>query len=93
MIVTLVDTPALLAQCVADISRGQDLAVDLEGVNLCRKGTLCLLQIMRRFSDTIWVVDITVLGHAAFRTTHQGTSLKAVLESRSITKVSRRQRH
>ena len=87
-IVTLVDTPALLAECNADISKGQDLAVDLEGVDLCREGTLCLLQVLRRDSNTIWVVDVTVLGDEAFQSVAGGTSLKSILESQTITKVS-----
>jgi exonuclease 3'-5' domain-containing protein 1 len=86
--VVLVDTPALLEECIADVSSGRSLAVDLEGVDLCRQGTLCLLQVLREGGKDIWVVDVTVLGQAAFEpVVSGGQSLKGVLEDGSIVKA------
>merc|ERR1719414_1410912 len=65
------------------------LAVDFEGVKLCRHGALCLVQIT--CSDDprlVYVLDVHVLGKRAFALqTPQGTSMKGVLEEQLIRKV------
>lgn len=68
---------------------GAALAVDFEGVKLCRHGALCLVQIT--CSDDprlVYVLDVHVLGKAAFTVqTPRGTSMKGVLEEQGIRKV------
>ncbi|KAH9478240.1 piRNA biogenesis protein EXD1 [Psilocybe cubensis] len=88
--ITLVDDLLKLDTCLADISSlgTTKLAVDLEGVDLCRHGKVSLLQILSYHSNIIWIIDITVLGKAAFdHTTAYGSSLRGVLESQGIVKV------
>ncbi|KAK4689651.1 hypothetical protein P7C73_g444, partial [Tremellales sp. Uapishka_1] len=87
--IVLVDDLPVLDMCIQDTSLGQPLAVDLEGVDLCRNGSICLVQLMREGSDTIWVVDVVVLGAEAFdHVDTDGRCLKAVLEDAKIVKVS-----
>jgi len=65
------------------------LAVDFEGVKLCRHGALCLVQ-MTCSDDPqlVYVLDVHVLGKRAFTMqTPQGTSMKALLEEQNIRKV------
>lgn len=65
------------------------VAVDFEGVKLCRHGVLCLVQMT--ISDNprlVYVLDVHVLGRGAFTLlSPRGMSVKAVLENESITKV------
>mmetsp|Transcript_15614 Transcript_15614/g.46817 ORF Transcript_15614/g.46817 Transcript_15614/m.46817 type:complete len:500 (-) Transcript_15614:107-1606(-) len=65
------------------------LAVDFEGVKLCRHGALCLVQ-MTCSDDPrlVYVLDVHVLGRRAFTMqTPQGTSMKGLLEEQHIRKV------
>jgi len=65
------------------------IAVDFEGVKLCRHGALCLVQIT--LSDDprlVYVLDVHVLGKRAFAfQSPQGTCMKGVLEEQQIRKV------
>jgi hypothetical protein len=65
------------------------LAVDFEGVKLCRHGALCLVQMTCSDDPTlVYVLDIYVLGRRAFLLeTANGTSMKGLLENESIRKV------
>lgn len=64
------------------------LFLDLEGVNLCRHGTISLISIFVKPEDCVYLVDVHTLQSAAFTTaTSDGTTLKSVLESPDITKV------
>ncbi|KAJ7779269.1 ribonuclease H-like domain-containing protein [Mycena metata] len=84
----LVDTLPLLHSCLAALANTTSLAVDLEGVALCRSGTLCLVQLKASGSDVIWLIDVVVLGASAFEESGPGgKSLKRVLESRSVKKI------
>ncbi|KAJ7931301.1 ribonuclease H-like domain-containing protein [Mycena leptocephala] len=84
----LVDTVPLLHSCLAALENTPSLAVDLEGVALCRSGTLCLMQLKALGSDTIWLIDIVVLRATAFEEIGaSGQSLKSILESRSVKKL------
>ncbi|KAF9528395.1 ribonuclease H-like domain-containing protein [Crepidotus variabilis] len=88
--IQLVDTTVLLDSCLLDITSlsTTKLAVDLEGVNLCRDGTISLLQILSVASQTIWIIDVTVLGVLAFSHSNlNGDTLKSVLEGSQVTKV------
>ena len=70
-----------LPECTAAtlaLQRQPEIAVDIEGVNLCRNGILSLLQIAD--PDTVHIFDITQLGAAAFST----GGLRALLESPNL---------
>jgi exonuclease 3'-5' domain-containing protein 1 len=65
-----------------------NLYVDLEGNNLSRNGTLSIITILVEPRHTVHLVNVDVLGKAAFTTTStKGATLKQILESKSITKV------
>ncbi|KAF9479765.1 hypothetical protein BDN70DRAFT_932292 [Pholiota conissans] len=91
--VTLVDTTDLLETCVADLASAQlrkdfTLSVDLEGVELCRSGRVCTLQITSNHSKVIWIVDVVVLGRIAFEhRTLAGHSLRSILQSGTTKKL------
>ncbi|KAJ6551233.1 ribonuclease H-like domain-containing protein [Mycena capillaripes] len=86
--IILVDTVPLLQSCLAGLANTTSLAIDLEGVALCRSGSLCIMQLKAAESDTIWLVDIVVLSTSAFEVTGaNGQSLKSILESRSVKKL------
>lgn len=65
------------------------LAVDFEGVKLCRDGALCLMQLTSSDDPTlVYVLDVHTLGHRAFTLqTPRGTSMKGLLEDQEIRKV------
>ena len=96
--IQLADTLSDVEACVTDIcsypSPGSDIqqpctiAVDLEGVQLSRKGRVSLVQLKANHSRVIWLLDITVLGGEAF--THPdvgGVTVKHILESSAFRKV------
>lgn len=92
--ITLVDTVSLLHECLADVSPPElppshSIAIDLEGVNLCRHGKLSIMQLMAANSSTVWLVDVTTLGSKAFEEADErGVSLRTVLEGTDIQKVT-----
>lgn len=63
--------------------------IDLEGVNLSRRGTISILQIHIRTTGQNYLVDVKTLEEAAFSTKGRSTSdtLTSILESASIPKV------
>ncbi|KAF9558293.1 hypothetical protein CPC08DRAFT_709743 [Agrocybe pediades] len=88
----LVDTIPLLESCIKDVTdpKNTKLAVDLEGVDLSRNGRVSIIQLFAKNSDTIWLVDVTVLGRLAFEhkaASTNGCSLKDVLQSKNIVKI------
>jgi len=86
----LVDTLDLLDLCLNDITSKSvsRLAVDLEGIDLSRNGTISLIQIISNSSTSVWVVDVFTLGAEAFSHTNpQGQSLKSVLEDSETMKI------
>ena len=91
--ITLVDTTSLLDDCIANISGTLEkpvakLAIDLEGIALSRLGRISLVQIIADKSDTIWVIDVTVLGELTFdHVDPEGRSLRLILESSATQKV------
>ena len=91
----LVDSLPLLGTCLAEISpllvpsQGISLAVDIEGVGLCRYGRVSVMQIMSNLSGKVWLIDVTVLGREAFDYTDpDGRSLRGILEGEDIRKAS-----
>ena len=91
--VVLADTTALIDLCLADISpvtgvQPGKLALDLEGVELCRYGRVSIVQIYADTSNVIWLVDITTLGRVAFdHKDAYGQSLREVLQNPRTKKV------
>lgn len=91
--IILVDTTSLLDDCIADLSGTLEspvvkLAIDLEGIKLSRIGRMSLVQIIADKSDTIWVIDVTVLGALTFdHVDPEGRSLRLILESSATQKV------
>ncbi len=90
----LVNTVELLHDCLADISpipvpiQANYLAVDIEGVNLCRRGRICIVQLQSSLSQVVWLVDVTVLGAQAFdEVDKEGRSLRSILQRPDIQKV------
>merc|ERR1712048_1146018 len=58
-----------------------ELAVDIEGVRLSRRGEICIVQVANKTKD-VFLFDVTTLGNAAF-----SNGLKEVLESETVTKL------
>ncbi|KAH8669141.1 ribonuclease H-like domain-containing protein [Xylariales sp. PMI_506] len=88
----LADTTSAIVDMVKVIqsgtASGQSLFLDLEGVNLCRYGTISIVTIFIEAVNRVYLVDVHALGTMAFNTaTDEATSLKTILESPSITKV------
>jgi hypothetical protein len=65
------------------------LAVDFEGVKLCRSGELCLAQFtIGNDPCSVYVVDVYKLGKGAFQVTSpRNTSLHSVLEDQQVRKI------
>ena len=78
--VVIVDQAQACARYVKDLLRdGEPSAIDAEGVNLCRSGELCLLQVAPR-SGPIFMFDMCKLGQMAFSTGRLKESPSGVLE-------------
>lgn len=77
-----VDDPGELAKiCSALLLSGEDVAVDFEGVDLCRHGELCIAQLATK--ENVWIVDVHTMGEKAF----DDGRLRELLESRSVMKI------
>lgn len=64
------------------------IAVDIEGVRLCREGKVSIVQLLKEGGDTIWLLDVTTLGNIAFEHEDgEGRSIKKILESADIVKL------
>lgn len=64
------------------------LYIDLEGNNLCRYGTVSIMQVFVAPHNHVYLLDITALGEKAFSTeTGDCMTLRSVLESSSIPKA------
>ncbi|RMZ75733.1 hypothetical protein DV737_g5136, partial [Chaetothyriales sp. CBS 132003] len=80
----------LLAHIVERVreEKNQLVFVDLEGVNLGRLGAVAIMQLLVPPSPIVYLIDVHVLGAKAFEvSTDDATSLKSVLESKTIFKV------
>lgn len=90
----LADTITLINDLLADLlphvfnPRAITLAVDLEGIKLCRNGKISVVQIMSNVSEVVWLVDVTTLGSQAFdHVDPYGRTLRMILEDTGIKKV------
>ena len=91
---TIVDTASSLSAAicsfnVVSVTAKPILYVDIEGINLSRHGSISIIQIYQSEEDHVYLVDVHGLGAAAFTTKSSdgSTTVKAVLENRSIAKA------
>jgi exonuclease 3'-5' domain-containing protein 1 len=79
----VLDTVEALASFVTKlIDDGKAVAVDFEGVDICRHGELCIVQLAQLDGETV-LVDICALGERAFT----DGRLKELFESESVMKI------
>lgn len=80
---------ALCSLNVVSTTAKPTLYVDLEGINLCRHGSISIIQIYQCEQDHVYLIDVHRLGASAFTITSNdgSTTLKSVLENRSIAKA------
>jgi hypothetical protein len=85
----LYELSKLKHMCNIDPSYSAAVAVDLEGLKLCRHGPIALAQLcLSSDLHTTYVIDITRLGYHAFNTcTFDGVSLRRVFQDPAIKKV------
>eukprot|EP00930_Biecheleria_cincta_P030460 TRINITY_DN21102_c0_g2_i2.p1 TRINITY_DN21102_c0_g2~~TRINITY_DN21102_c0_g2_i2.p1 ORF type:complete len:332 (-),score=69.35 TRINITY_DN21102_c0_g2_i2:115-1110(-) len=79
----VVDTVQLCQAAVAELFREKEVAVDIEGVELGRRGEICLIQITGASSDIVYLFDIFVLRDKTFG---EG-GLKKLLETEEVAKL------
>ena len=95
---TLVDSASAMATLLATIrplaalpSQRPLLYIDLEGEDLSRNGTIAIMQLKVHSIDQVYLVDVEVLGAAAFSTPASNDdnnfTMKTVLESADIWKI------
>ena len=83
--VVLLDTVETCRAAVTDLLiAGEDVAMDIEGVNLCRAGQVCVVQLARRDPALpVLLIDVSTLGQTAF---DEGR-LRDLLESKAVVKL------
>jgi exonuclease 3'-5' domain-containing protein 1 len=95
--VSMIDTPRLVSELVDLLvlittpqSNMPSMYIDLEGVNLCREGSVSILslQVYSTAAKGIFLIDVHTLGAASFNTAGlKNRTLKHILEDPSISKV------
>lgn len=88
----VIDTTSSMAGVIDSLERlpisPPSLYIDLEGIYLCRHGSLSILQIYVLPTRKTYLIDVHILGASAFSTPGEnGNTLKTILESSSIPKV------
>ena len=84
MSVSLIDTAAACKEVVAKLLNESEVACDLEGVDLSRRGKVSILQLAPRSDPSqVYLIDITTLQQDAF----VSGDLSKLLESESVLKV------
>lgn len=64
------------------------LYLDIEGVDLCRHGSISIIQIFVSPTSHVFLIDVFVLQEKAFCTSNRsGTNLRSILESAQVPKV------
>lgn len=87
-----IDTPTKLCSVLDSIynlpTNPPSLYIDLEGDNLCRHGTISILQLFNSSTEQTYLIDIHTLADKAFTTRGKnGSTLTDILESSMIPKV------
>jgi exonuclease 3'-5' domain-containing protein 1 len=59
-------TEACSALSARIVSTPTSIALDIEGVDLCREGEVCIIQVHVANEQTTYLIDITTMGSAAF---------------------------
>lgn len=88
----LIDTSEAVAFLVSTLSslpaHPPSIYVDLEGVELSRRGTISILQLFILPTNRTFLIDVHSLGEAAFTTpSSNGQTLKTILESEDVPKA------
>lgn len=88
----VIDTPTAMVEVINSLedlpTSPPSLYIDLEGINLCRHGSLSILQIYVLSTQKTYLIDVHVLGSKAFSTPGKNkTTLKTIFESPNIPKV------
>ncbi|KAK6339254.1 hypothetical protein TWF718_008676 [Orbilia javanica] len=88
---TFVDTVEGISTLLSSVPRGPvpgpSIFIDLEGVNLCRDGSISILQLFISTIPHIYIIDIHTLGNLAFTTpsaTDESVTLKSILEDPGV---------
>ena len=89
---SIVDTPegmTTFLDSLADLpTNPPSLYLDLEGIDLCRHGSISILETLVLPQNHVYLIDIHVLRELAFTTqSSTGQTFKSILESASIPKV------
>ncbi|XP_066934835.1 piRNA biogenesis protein EXD1-like [Clytia hemisphaerica] len=71
-----------LREACNHLKNAKELAVDCEGVELGRDGKMTLIQLLSDDEDTVFLIDVLVLGEDAFK-----YGLKEILESTEVVKL------
>jgi hypothetical protein len=88
-----VDTVQGLMDMLDDIPLLKDhearLCLDLEGDNLCRHGTIAIIQLFIPTMDRVFLIDVHTMGKRTFDVcaSDGDTALKTVVEDVKITKI------
>lgn len=89
--IQLIDTFGALLQLLQTMESTSKkvIAMDFEGMKLCRHGALCLIQVcLQDDPHMVYVIDTFLLGRRCFSVaTKNETSLKTILEDENYTKV------
>lgn len=90
----LIDTEAKVTKFVNEVINvptGADqpiLYCDVEGINLCRDGSISIFTIYLLPSNTVYLIDVYSLKQRAFLTANDsGSTLRSILESKAVDKV------
>ena len=90
----IVDTTASMAKLLSSIAWLDDnpppLYLDIEGTDLCRYGTIAIIQLFVLPLNEVYLIDIAILGATAFSTPSDNNTdltFKTVLEWPAFTKV------
>lgn len=91
--VEVIDTEAGMQDLVTSLSdlptTPPSLYIDIEGVDLCRHGTISIIQVYVLPHDRTYLIDVYTLEEKAFvhAPSNKGTTFKDILESSHIPKV------
>lgn len=88
-VIDTIDSVAKLADSILNLPVSPpSLYIDLEGINLCRHGSISIVTLYVLPSAAVYIIDVHKLGAAAFFTEGDAKqSFKATLESQAIPKV------